>query len=262
MLDCFPARVTDVRRITPHMIRVQLEPMDGRRWCTDGHGDERIDLALPREGRTVADFAAFNESGDGGPAPEIEATWRHYTVRKVYDEGARIDVDFAVHGGGFASGWAERAEPGHVVGLFGGGRHASQYHEPPADAEHQLLVVDATGLPGLARILEELAPGARATAIIEIPTPQDRQELATEGDVTVEWLVGSGNGLGPSALPEAVAAQPVPEAPWYAWVACEAAASRRIRTHLRREMGLARDRHHAIGYWNESLTGNRSAEVE
>lgn len=66
------------------------------------------------------------------------------------------------------------------------------------------------------------ALGARATAIIEVPTLEDRQELATEGDVTVEWLVGSGNGLGPSALPEA-------------------AASRRIRTHLRREMGLARD---------------------
>lgn len=224
MLDCFPARVVEVRRITPHMIRIHLQVMDDRLWCTDGHGDERIDLALPREGRTVADFA--------------------------------------VHEGGFASGWAERAEPGHVVGLFGGGRHASQYHEPPADAEHQLLVVDATGLPGLARILDELTPGARATAIVEIPTPEDRQDLTTVGDVTVEWLVGTGNGLGPSALPEAVAAQPVPDAPWYAWVACEAAASRRIRTHLRREMGLARDRHHAIGYWNESLTGNRSAEVE
>lgn len=262
MLDCFPARVVDVRRITPNMIRVQLETMQGRRWYADGRGDERIDIALPREGRTVADFQAFTESGAEGPAPEIEATWRHYTVRRVHDGGSRLDIDFAVHEGGFASGWAERAEPGHVVGLFDGGHHPSQYHQPPADAEHQLLVADATGLPGLARILEELAPGARATAIVEVPTAEDRQDLATEGDVTIEWLVGSGNGLGPSALPEAIAAQHVPDSPWYAWVACEAAASRRIRTHLRREMGLARDRHHAIGYWNESLTGNRSAEVD
>lgn len=261
MFDCFPARVADVRRLSPHMIRVHLELLEGRRWFTDGHGDERIDVALPREGRTEAEVEAFATSGPQGPAPEVEATWRHYTVRRVYDDGARIDIDFAVHPGGFASGWAERAEPGHVIGLFGGGDHGSSYHEAPADAEHQLLVADATGLPGLARILDELPPGARATAIVEVATEEDRLELSTAGDVRVVWLVGSGNGLGPSALPEAVATQPVPTTPWYAWVACEAGVSRRVRTHLRTAMGLARDRHHVIGYWTQALTGNRAAEV-
>lgn len=124
-----------------------------------------------------------------------------------------------------------------------------------------LLVADATGLPGLGRIVEELREGDVAQAIIEVETEEDRQEFVTRGDVTYTWLVGSGLGKAPSALFEAVEKIEFPEsesADVYAWVACESATSRRIRKHLREVRGIARDKHNVVGYWREGADGHVS----
>ncbi|UGS27997.1 SIP domain-containing protein [Microbacterium resistens] len=260
-VPCAPARVVTVTRLTPHMIRVSLEPLGGWRWHTDGIGDERIDIALPRPGETVADIAVFNLPEYGSGWQGEEPPWRHYTVRAVHDGGRRFDIDFVVHGHGVASSWAERAAPGHVLGVFND-LPSRSYYDPPEDAVEQILVADATGLPGLGRIVEGLAPGTRAIAIAEVPDEADVQEYATDGDVEFRWLIGSGNGRGPSSLPLAVAELTAPASPWYAWVACEASASRAIRGDLRVRLGSPRDRHHAIGYWTMDKAGDAPAEVD
>lgn len=184
--------------------------------------------------------------------------WRHYTVRAVRDDGRCFDIDFAIHGQGFASSWAERAEPGHIIGAFHGG---GSYYRPPSDATFQLLVADSTGLPGLGRIIEELPETTRALAVIEIPETGDIQTIDAAATIEYRWLTGTGNGQGPSALPAAVAEFTPPDEPWYAWAACEAAASRSIRTDLRKRLGSPRDRHHVIGYWTETRAGNHPADL-
>jgi NADPH-dependent ferric siderophore reductase len=241
------------------MIRISFVTVGDWQWETDGRGDERVDIAIPRPGEDAADIAVFNLPEYGHGWEGEEPPWRHYTIRAVRDEGRRFDIDFVLHGDGIASSWAERAEAGHIIGVFHGG---GAYYRPPQDTQVQFLIADATGLPGLGRILEELDAGARAIAICEVADPEDIQEIRSAGDVEFQWLTGSGNGLGPSALPSSVAELPDPGVPWYAWVACEASTSRTIRRDLRTRLGSPRDRHHVIGYWSENLTGDRPADIE
>lgn len=259
-IPCAPARVERVTRLTPHMIRISLETVGGWQWPTHGIGDERVDIAIPRPGETVADIDVFNLPEYGRGWQGEEPPWRHYTVRAVRDEGRRFDIDFVVHGDGIASGWAERAEPGHILGIFNE-LDSRSYYAPPADTRVQFLVADATGLPGIGRTIEGLPRGMRAIAIIEVPSEEDIQSFATEADVEIRWMTGTGNGHGPSALPGAVAELVAPEEPWYAWVACEASASRTIRKDLRNRLQSPRDRHNVIGYWTENKTGDAPAEV-
>ena len=263
-IPCAPARVVTTQRLTPNMLRITFEAVGDWLWPTHGRGDERVDIALPAPGETVANIDVFSLPEYGRGWEGEEPPWRHYTVRQVHEGGRLLDIDFVVHDGGLASAWAERAEPGHIIGIFGAGEREepSSYYAAPDDAEFQLLVADATGMPGLGRILEQLPAGARALAIVEVPTEADIQEYETAGDVEIRWLIGSGNGHRPSALATEVAGLSAPEHPWYAWVACEAATSRAIRSDLRARLGLARNRHHAIGYWTQDRTGNMSADVD
>lgn len=261
-IPCAPARVVEAERLTPHMMRITFEAVGDWRWHVDGRGDERIDIAIPRPGETEADLTVFNSPEYGRGWVGEEPPWRHYTVRGVRDGGSRIIIDFVVHDGGIASGWAERAEPGHTIGVFGtDDGETSSYYGAPADAGFQLLVADSTGLPGLGRILEGLPAGSRAVAIVEVPEDADIQDLPSPADVRFVWRTGTGNGSAPSVLAEEVAQIADPGEPWYAWVACEAATSRAIRSDLRSRLGLARDRHHAIGYWTKDQSGDRPVDA-
>ena len=246
-IPCAPARVVGTQRVTPNMIRIQFEAEGDWRWPEHGRGDERVDIALPMPGETRAAIDVFLLPEYGRGWEGEEPPWRHYTVRHVREGGRVLEIDFVVHEGGLASSWAERAEPGHVIGVFGAGtrEEPSSYYAAPDDAEFQLLVADATGVPGLGRIIEQLPAGARALAVAEVPSHADIQEFDTRGDVEMIWRVGTGNGLGASSLAAEVSRVTDPGVPWYAWVACEAATSRAIRRDLRNRLGLARDRHHA-----------------
>ncbi|MGL3807817.1 siderophore-interacting protein [Paeniglutamicibacter sp. R2-26] len=255
MQFCEPARVTRAEYLTPHMIRIRLEILGDWRWPTHGIGDDKIDLAFPRAGETETDVDYFNRDDYGTGTATDEPPWRHYTVRRVHDRGAAIDIDFVVHKGGVASEWAVRAEPGHVLGVFATAEPRA-YYAPPANQRRLLLVADATGLPGLGRIIEGLEPGTIAHAIVEVPTDDDRQVFDSAAELTIDWLVGTGLGRSISALPEAVEAWAAPPELDYAWVACEAAASRRIRRHLRAGVGLGRRSHIAVGYWTDGHIGH------
>lgn len=255
MKFCEPARVIEVQTLTPNMIRVRLKIMGDWLWPTHGIGDERVDLAFPAEGETATDFEFFNDENYGSGQSADGPQWRHYTVRRVHEGGAVIDIDFVVHQGGFASEWAARAEPGHVLGVFADSGSRC-YYAPPAPAPRQLFVADSTGLPGLGRIIESLPPGTVAHAFVEVPSEADRQSFVTAAEVKFSWLIGTGLGRSFSKLPEAVEAWDAPGGLDYAWVACEAAASRRIRRHLRAGFGLERHRHIAVGYWTDGHSGH------
>ena len=97
--------------------------------------------------------------------------------------------------------------------------------------------------------MESLPAGARAHVLAEVIEPADRQQLTSAADVSYAWLTGSGNGIGPSALPDAVRRHDWPAGPGYVWFAGEAASSRAVRKHLRRELGWPPGRSTVLGYW-------------
>ena len=240
------AEVLAAQRITPHLVRVELGGDGLRTWESSGVPDERLVLVLPVPGeREAAGPTTMPDGTQDYPDLDDQPPMRSYTVRSWDAETGRMVVELVVHPGGIASRWAQDARPGDVVYVTA----AMGWYRPPADAGWQLLVADLAGLPALARAVEELPAGARAYAVVEVPTEADRLEVTGAGDVTWTWLVGSGNDAGPSRLPEAVAGFATPEGPGYVWFAGEASASRAVRKHLRNERGLPVSHCTLLGYW-------------
>lgn len=240
------AEVVATRRLSPHLVRVELGGEGLRSWTTSGAPDERLVLVLPAPGsRRVARPVTMPDGTQDYPDPDDQPPMRSYTVRSWDAEAARMVVELVVHDGGIASTWATTARPGDVIYLTS----AMGWYRPPADATWQLLVADLAGFPALARAVEELPAGTRAHALVEVPAEDDRLPVGSAGDVTWTWLVGSGNDVGPSRLADAVAAHVTPDGPGYVWFAGEASASRAVRKHLRQERRMPAASCTLLGYW-------------
>ncbi len=240
------AEVVATRRLTPHLLRVELGGEGLRGWSSSGRPDERLVLVLPAPGAdAVVEPTTMPDGTQDYPDPDDQPPMRSYTVRAWDPDRLRMSVELVVHAGGVASAWAQAARPGDVIYLT----EAMGWYQPPADTAWVLLAADLTGLPALARAVEELPPGRRAHAIVEVPAEADRIEVATAGRVDWTWVVGSGNDVGPSRLPEAVERFEAPEGPGYVWFAGEAAASRAVRKHLRHVRGWPTSRWRTLGYW-------------
>ena len=240
------AEVVATRRLTPHLLRVELGGEGLRGWSSSGLPDERLVLVLPAPGaEAAAEPTTMPDGTQDYPDPDDQPPMRSYTVRAWDPERLLMSIDFVVHEGGVASTWAQGARPGDVIYLT----EAMGWCKPPADAPWRLLAADLTGLPALARAVEELPPGTRAHAVVEVPGEADRIEVATAGRVTWTWLVGSGNDVGPSRLPEALERFEAPEGQGYVWFAGEAAASRAVRKHLRHVRRWPSSHCCTLGYW-------------
>lgn len=238
----FRARVTDVTTLSPSLRRVRFGGPELARFETSTDPDERV-------------LIEFGEGGPGGAALH-----RSYTVR-AWDPARRtVDVDFATHAGGAAARWARAAAPGDPVRLSS----PKGWFAPPPGARRVVLLADLTALPAAARIVESLPARTAVRVVAEIPEPGDEQVWAGPAAVTVTWLTGSGNGRSPSALPDALTALPDLADVDYLWSGGETGASRRIRAHLRRELGWSPDRYHVMGYWQADKERwlARYAEVE
>ena len=242
--DFLRAEVREVRRLAPRLIRVVFGGGELDRFVATEHPDQRIHLAPPAPGAdpivpTVVDGRADYTDADERPA------LRNYTVRAWDPRSHELTVDFADHGSGPAVEWARAARPGDALYL----NADIGWYRPPADTAWQLLVSDLAGVPALARIVEELPAGARATVVVELPERADLPVWRTAAHLDVRVLTGTGNGLAPSALAEAVVGIECPGEAAYVWAATEAADSRAIRKHVREVWGLGRERVDSIGYW-------------
>jgi len=247
------AEVVAVRPLTPNAVAVTLDGPEVGRIAYSG-ADQRIKLLFARGGRpTPALPTADDWYGSYQALPEeVRPVMRTYTVRSQCPRSGRIDVEFILHGdGGPASAWASAARPGDQLGIIAASAEddsAQARPYAPGAADWQLLVGDATALPAIASIIEQLPVGACVRAFIAVPTPQDIRELATSGtDVQITWLTGT-------APVEAVRAAQLPEGVPYAWVAGEAAMVRAVRRHLLTDRGFEPRAHYFGGYWRAGMS--------
>jgi NADPH-dependent ferric siderophore reductase len=242
--DYYRADVREVVALTPNMIRIVLGGEDLRRFASSGDPDERLVVVLPRPGDRETPAPIRQPDGTLDYPADDEPEIRSYTVRRFDADKPEMVVDFVRHDGGAAAGWAIQARVGDVIYLS----PAKGWYAPPSDAGWQLLLADMTALPALGRIVEELPAGMPAIAVAEVTDDSDRQDLSSVADVTYTWLTG-GNGRGPSRLLSALQQLELPVGPGYIWFAGEAAESRAVRKHVRRELGFSTDRFTIIGYW-------------
>lgn len=216
--------------VTPAMIRVRFGGAGLAEFESTGVPDERLRLLF----------------GDGA-----EKVARSYTVRAFDPRGPFLDVDFVVHDGGIAADWALRAKPGDRLALS----EARGWYGPPSDSIWQLLVADMTGLPALNRAVEQLPASSRAFVIATVPGPDDEQIVATQGDVSYQWLHaglsehGKAGATVTPSLSDAVRSFSLPSGPGYVWVATEASEARSIRKYIYRELSWDPCSFEIKGYW-------------
>ncbi|MBX8511226.1 siderophore-interacting protein [Pseudomonas cichorii] len=226
-------RVTD---LTPLMRRVTLHGPQLAGFISLGTDDHvKLLFAQTPEEQTALDNFTPGSNGDG-PRPAM----RDYTPRR-YDEAAgELDIDFVLHGDGPAATWAAQAEPGqflHIAGPRGS-------MVVPDIFDSYLLIGDETAIPAIARRLESLSANRIARVVIEIANKDEQQVLASQAKVDVTWVV-----RGEQNLLEVARGLEIPAGKLYAWVATEAALSRKIRRVLLDEFGLDEGFVKAAGYW-------------
>jgi NADPH-dependent ferric siderophore reductase len=265
----FSLHVTRTRRLGPSLVRVTFGGPDLHAFHSDGH-DQSLSLFLPQPGQPEPVVPL--ELGDGWwqgwrELPEdVRAVMRSYTLRGLRRDPDEIDIDFALHGvdpgasvqAGPASRWAARAAAGDRVLLLGpavADNRAIRFR-PPEDTDLVVVWGDETAVPAASAIVEALPAGTRARIWLEVPHAGDIQDLATEADAEITWLVReerSAEGA-PMALDALRAARlPSAERP-YVWIAGESACVKELRRHFVRERGIDRRRVTFIGYWRRGVS--------
>jgi NADPH-dependent ferric siderophore reductase len=223
--------VADVSDVGPRMRRVVFDVPRLADLSLPGAGDEALGIYFP-------------ESPQG----------RNYSVRHRGPGENQVTCDVVLHQRGIASDWARRATVGDHVVLD----HARSWYRPEPASGWQLLVADLSGLPALARILDELPDGTAASVIVEVAEEADLAYLPVRPDVPMVTTVGTGNGHAPSRVTELVRAHVHADGRGYCWFAGEAQATREVRKHLRAEHRWVADQYDIVGYWRfDSETWDR-----
>ncbi|MGK5733357.1 siderophore-interacting protein [Streptomyces sp. URMC 124] len=256
----FDLEVLRTERISPAMMRVTF---GGGELCdiVTGGRDQRFKLFLPQAGQdrpllpANLDETWFAEWRAQDPA--VRAFMRTYTVRDLRREPGEMDVDFAVHGdanghGGPATNWAQAARPGDRVTVLAPvvEDNGGVDFQPPAGTDWVMITADETALPAVAGILASLPAGTPAKIWIEVPHPEDVQDLPTAADAEITWLV---RGAAEPLL-SAVRTADLPTGTPYAWLAGESGTVRGLRRHLVNDRGFDRRTVTFTGYWRRGAT--------
>ncbi|MEC5404718.1 siderophore-interacting protein [Paraburkholderia sp. MPAMCS5] len=239
-------QVTKVAALSPHLIRVTFTGEDLHDFVSASF-DDHIKVFFPEPG---ADKPELPEAGPNGPvfAEGRRPIARDFTPRRFDREARELDIEFAMHEAGPAATWAAQAKIGQYLGV--GGPRGSLVI--PTAFDWHLMIGDDTALPAIARRLEELPPGKRVAAVIEVADPSARIEFGTQAELHLVWCYRSEHGCRGDALLQAVRATWLPEdGEGYVWAAGESATMRAVRYHLCTERGVEKSRIRAASYWKQ-----------
>ncbi|MEV5437203.1 siderophore-interacting protein [Streptomyces sp. NPDC052682] len=215
----FTCTVTDAEDVTPHYRRLRLT--DGGMLAATGvHPTMWVRLWFDNAGRPHQ---------------------RAYTLVDPDPATGTFALEFALHEG-CASDWARAAKPGDTIEATVQGTGFA--HPSPAPS-HVFVVGDPASLPAINSLLGALAP-APATVWFEgdpdglpFATDPDRHEVRAVPRQDSRLLTEVR-----AALPGLLAGTPDP----YVWIACDTATTRALSSYVR-ELGVPKQRTHALGYW-------------
>ncbi|MGC4175879.1 siderophore-interacting protein [Demequina sp.] len=175
----------------------------------------------------------------------FDGVQRAYTIRSL--EGARMTIDFVVHGDeGLAGPWAANAVPGDILEFVGPGGEWS----PRPDADWHLFIGDESALPAIASGLELMPTGSKALVFAEVGAAEQEYPLAA-GDVT--WVHRDGAEYG-EKLVAAVLAATLPQGDAEVFLHGNAEMVRPLRRYLLGELGVPRQHLSVSGYWRAGHT--------
>lgn len=236
--------VQEVEAISPTVQRVVLSPTDpGQRPESQQLVGEYVRVVVPPSGSTAIPEPQWREGKHGvwpvwaKPAPPS----RKYTIRQHWPDSGAIEINVTLHDKGPGTEWARTVAPGdssYVLGPKSGYRVSNDY-------DFYLMVCDETGLPGVARWLEQLPSTAQGQVFVQAPSAESFQQLSAPPRLTVTWLSLDEN------LADAVMALPRPEGEAFAWIAGESTAIRPLRRWIRDTWELDKADGYSSGYWKD-----------
>ncbi|MFJ5263688.1 siderophore-interacting protein [Streptomyces sp. NPDC088387] len=285
----FALHVVRTLRLGPSLVRICFGGDELRDFHSHGR-DQSLSLFLPHPGQEEP--AVPVELGWGSPRSseaesgggwwqgwrelpdDVRAVMRSYTLRSLRTDAAgatyEIDIDFVLHGvepgaavpAGPASRWAADAAAGDRVLLLGPAVEDNRAirFRPPRDTDLVVLWGDETALPAVAAILETLPAGLAARVWLEVRDAGDIQDLVTDADAEITWLVQDGAEISPMALGALREAQLPPAEHPYVWIAGESGCVKRLRRVFVQERGIDRRRVTFVGYWRQGLSEEQLRE--
>jgi NADPH-dependent ferric siderophore reductase len=169
---------------------------------------------------------------------------RGYTIVDPDPGNGTFAIEFALHEG-IASDWSGTVRPGESIQatVYGTG------FEPLDPAPERLLIVgDAASLPAVNSLLDAF-PETPATIWFETAN-DDELPFRTTSDHDLRLIPRADDG-------ESLVTQVRKELPelaknaaqTYFWIACEAKSTRALTAFARKELGIPKDRMHAMAYW-------------
>ena len=247
--------VTRKEYLTPHYIRVYLTGEDIPLIANTTIGINNK-ILVPPMGVNKIHFPELDDETKTWvqPPEEVRSFRRTYTHRGIDLTKNEVWIDFVAHGDdGPASAWAINAEKGDVLGVLMKDGKSELY--PSAD--WYLLVGDATAIPVLGAILEDLPKTAKGVCIIEVHGKEDEQPLETKAEIDFIWLHNEQPHNG-SRLIDVVKEQDLPESARFGYVAAEFSSVKEVRNYLRKEREWKLEELYAYSYWKAGVAEDKS----
>ena len=242
--------VHSVTQLTPRMRRITFAGQDLGRYAVPDQIHCR--LLFQAKGVTTPRWPELDDHGRIlWPGNDVLPS-RIFTIRRIDAAAGRLDIDFVLHdGAGPGAAWARGAAPGDVVGILGPAANG------PMPAGWYLLAGDETGLPGIARILEDLPTEAGGVALIEIADAAEEQVIAAPPELQIRWLHRGAAAPGTTSLLVDTLRQvalPADRGDVFAWIGAEYSAFRAMRGFLKAEVGISADRMIAFSHWRRGMS--------
>jgi NADPH-dependent ferric siderophore reductase len=216
-------QVVSAAELTPHMRRLQFTAPQ-----LDGFGYQ--------PGQDVMLLVA---------AEGTRPVRRRYTIRALDAARRLLTIDVVLHGDGPGERWVRAAAPGdRIEGIAPRGKVTAS---PSAD--WHLFIGDESALPAIFAMTESLPGDCLATLIIEVPGPEDEQELLAAARTRLSWLHRNGAPAGQPALLAAEAADvELLPGDGHGYLLGEATVVSRLRDVLA-DRGLRPDQVSPKAYW-------------
>lgn len=236
--------VQEVEAVSPTVQRIVLAPANpDRRPESQQLVGEYVRVVVPPSGATAIPEPEWREGKHGAwpiwakPAPPS----RKYTIRQQWPDSGAIEINVTLHDKGPGTEWARTATPGDTTYVLG----PKSGYRVSYDYDFYLMVCDETGLPGVARWLEQLPSTAQGHVFVQAPSSESFQQLSAPPGMTVTWLSREEN------LSAAVMALPRPEGEAFAWIAGESTEIRPLRHWMRETWELEKADGYSSGYWKD-----------
>jgi NADPH-dependent ferric siderophore reductase len=169
---------------------------------------------------------------------------RAYTLVDPDPDEGTFALEFALHEGA-ASDWARTARIGDTIEATVQG---TGFARPEPAPTHVLAIGDPASLPAINSLLGAL-DGIPSTVWFEggddglpfpAPSAPGRHELRRVGRGELADRVRA-------ELPGLLTATEHP----YVWIACDTRTTRTLASYVRKDLGVPKDRLHALGYWRD-----------